>query len=226
MKPRLLDLFCGAGGCARGYQRAGFHVVGVDLHPQPRYAGDEFHQADALTFPFDGFDAIHASPLCQSFTAYKRTGRVGAYPDLIACVRDRLVASSLPYVIENVVGAPLISPTMLCGSAFGLDIRRHRLFETSFAMMSPGCAHGTQGRDRFPGGRSVARTGSSRGLVRATIEIGTWDIPLDVQQRAMGIDWMRLRELSEAIPPVYTQHVGEYLMLEINARETAGCGAL
>jgi DNA (cytosine-5)-methyltransferase 1 len=220
MKPRLLDLFCKAGGAARGYQRAGFYVVGVDIEPQPRYAGNEFIQADALTFSCGSFDAIHASPPCQAFTAYRRIGNgVGdGYPNLIAQVRSICIASGVPYVIENVEGAPLDNPILLCGSAFANDLRRHRLFETNFPVMSPGCAHGAQARDRFPGGRSVARTGTSTGLVRATIEIGSWDIPLSMQSQAMGIDWMNLAELSEAIPPVYTEHIGEYLMLEVRAR--------
>jgi DNA (cytosine-5)-methyltransferase 1 len=226
-QPRLLDLFCGAGGAAVGYYEAGFLVTGVDIKPQPNYPGHfRFVQGDALdaldwALSFADFDAIHASPPCQAFTAYRRTGNVGNYPDLIDETRRLLAATGLPYVIENVAGAPLENAVMLCGSAFGLDVQRHRYFESNVPIMSPGCAHGRQGRDRFPGGRSKQRTGSSRGLVRATVEIGSWDIPLSVQQRAMGIDWMALEELSEAIPPAYTEHVGEYLMAEIAMRAAA-----
>ena len=159
MKPRLLDLFCGAGGAAMGYHRAGFEVVGVDNRPQPNYPF-EFWQRDALLVlrtcdPFD-FDAIHASPPCQAFTAYQRTCNVGDYPDLIAPVRELLKATGLPYVIENVHGAPLLESVVLCGSQFDLDVQRHRLFETNWPLDAPwqGCRHKLWAPDRFPGGRS------------------------------------------------------------------------
>jgi DNA (cytosine-5)-methyltransferase 1 len=231
-KPRLLDLYAGAGGAAKGYQRAGFYVVGVDHKPQPNYCGDEFRQCDALDFlralirdgnlTWDRFDVVHASPPCQAFTAYRRTGNVGEYPDLVVQTRELLGQTGLPWVIENVEGAPLRNPTMLCGSAFGLDVQRHRLFETSFPLMAPGCFHGRWRRDRFPGGRSKERTGSSRGLVRSTVEIGSWDIPLDVQCDAMGgVNWMSLEELSEAVPPSYTEFIGAALLAEIQTRAAA-----
>jgi DNA (cytosine-5)-methyltransferase 1 len=232
VKPRLLDLFCGAGGAAMGYHRAGFDVVGVDIATQPNYPF-EFIQTDALTFlerwlqeaaddevdDFD-FDAIHASPPCQAFTAYQRTGNVGLYPDLIDDTRALLRGAGLPYVIENVVSAPLYDPLLLCGSMFDgptVDIQRHRLFESNVPLVPPmwPCRHKLAGRDRFPGGRSKERTGSSRGLVRGTIEVGSWDIPLARQQEAMGIDWMALEELSESIPPAYTQFIGEQLMQHV-----------
>jgi DNA (cytosine-5)-methyltransferase 1 len=146
-KPRLLDLFCGAGGCSAGYERAGFEVVGVDIEPQPNYPF-EFHQADALTFPRDGFDVIHASPPCQAFSALKHL-TTREHPRLVEPARAMLRESGLPYVIENVVGAPLLSPVMLCGSGFGLDVQRHRLFETNFPVMSPGCAHGRNAAAKF-----------------------------------------------------------------------------
>jgi DNA (cytosine-5)-methyltransferase 1 len=202
---RLLDLFCGAGGAAMGYHRSGFEVVGVDVVPQPRYPF-EFHQADALTFPLDGYDAIHASPPCQQFTAYRRRGAgVGdGYPDLIAPVRERLQAWGGPYVIENIPGAPLEQPFMLCGSSFGLDVRRHRLFESNVWIWSRGCEHHWQ-TPRFP-------PASNRTNLRRTVEVGVYRIPLDVQRRAMGIDWMTLDELSEAIPPAYTEFIGAHVM--------------
>lgn len=192
-----------------GYHRAGFEVVGVDLAPQPRYPF-EFYEGDAVKvlehWALDDFDAVHASPPCQSFTAYRRRGAgVGdGYPDLISVVRDRLEQLGIPYVIENVPGAPLIEATRLCGSSFGLDIRRHRLFETSFAMMAPPCAHGWQ-TPRFP-------QATNRTNLRSTVEVGVWRIPLEEQHRAMGIDWMTLEELSEAIPPAYTEHIGAALL--------------
>ncbi len=222
MKPRLLDLFCGAGGAARGYQRAGFYVIGVDHHEQPRYAGDEFIQADVRDFVYGdwspwNFAAVHASPPCQAFTAYKRTGNVGPSPDLIAKTRELLHNARLPYVIENVAGAPLHGCVIrICGTQFDppMKIQRHRFFETNWLAAPPmwPCRHKLNGADNYPGGRSVERTGHSRGKVRATMEIGSWDIPLRDQQQAMGIDWMTLGELSEAIPPAYTEFIGIQLM--------------
>lgn len=207
-----------------GYSRAGFEVVGVDIAPQPNYPF-KFVQANALdivTSPshyyagWHYFSAIHASPPCQAFTAYKRTGNVGQYPELVFQTRELLDTTGLPYVIENVVGSPLINPTILCGTMFDppMEVQRHRLFETNWQLDAPlwGCRHMLNGRDRYPGGRSVQRTGSSKGLVRATVEIGSWDIPLAKQQEAMGIAWMTLEELSEAIPPVYTEFIGEQLI--------------
>lgn len=227
-RPRLLDLFCGAGGAAVGYHRAGFEVVGVDIKPQPNFPF-KFWQEDALWVAGAAgrlaFDAIHASPPCQAFTAYQRTGKVGEYPDLIAQTRGLLEMTGRPYVIENVEGAPLIDPVVICGTMFDppMEIQRHRLFETNWQLEPPmwPCRHKLNGRDRYPGGRSKGRTGSSRGLVRATIEIGSWDIPLADQQAAMGIDWMTLEELSEAIPPAYTEVVGTQLMAHLKAKVAA-----
>jgi C-5 cytosine-specific DNA methylase len=150
---RLLDLFAGAGGAARGYQLAGFHVTGIDINPQPRYAGDEFIQGDALeylaTADLSGFDAIHASPPCQAYanvTAWR--GQQSDHPDLVAATRDALNATGLPWVIENVPEAPIRPDLLLCGSQFGLRVRRHRAFETSprlFSLIAP-CRH----RDLLP----------------------------------------------------------------------------
>lgn len=209
-QPRLLDLFCGAGGAAMGYHRAGFEVVGVDNRPQPNYPF-EFIEDDALAFlreyGWTTFDAIHASPPCQRFTAYRRRGSgVGEnYPDLISAVRDAARFSALPYVIENVPGSPVAGLVQLCGSSFGLDVRRHRLFEVSFPMLSPPCAHGWQPQ-RFAAATNRAENS------RRTVEVGVWRIPVEVQQRAMGIDWMTRDELSQAIPPTYTQFIGEQLL--------------
>lgn len=205
---RMLDLFCGAGGAAVGYHRAGFEVVGVDINPQPNYPY-EFHLADALDFPLEGFDAIHASPPCQSFTAYRRRGDgVGdSYPDLIDPIRRRLEAARVPWVIENVAGAPLRSPVMLCGSSFGLDVQRHRYFESNVALLVPSCDHSWQ-TPRFP-------CATNRTNLRRTVEVGVWRIPLAEQRTAMGIDWMTLRELTEAIPPAYTEHIGRQLLAQL-----------
>lgn len=209
-KPRLLDLFCGAGGAAMGYYRAGFEVVGVDIKPQPHYCGDEFHQGDAMTYPLDGFDAIHASPPCQLFTAYnRRPDHVGEYPNLVPAVRRRLLAEETPYVIENIPGAPLLDPIQLCGSSFGLDVRRHRLFESSMSLLPPPCDHVWQ-TPRF-------QQATNRANRRSTVEVGVWRIPLAKQQRAMGIYWMELAELSQAIPPAYTEWIGAQLLRTLEA---------
>lgn len=213
---RLLDLFCGAGGATKGYQLAGFEVVGVDLHPQPNYCGDELYQADALTFPIDGFDAIAASPPCQrhSRVAHLGKARNGSYPEhegFIERTRERLVASGLPYVIENVVGAPLLNPITLCGSQFPpLRVYRHRLFECSFPCTAmPHYPH----RDKTPsagngispkGFISVCGSGGVKGLNAAQI-VAKWS-------EAMGIDWMTRKELAQAIPPAYTKYIGEQVM--------------
>ncbi len=215
-RPRLLDLFCGAGGAAMGYHRAGFDVVGVDINPQPNYPYT-FIQGDALEYAAAiadwRYDAIHASPPCQAFTAYQRTGVVGEYPDLIAPVRELLLQIGLPYVIENVVGAPLYEPVTICGSMFDppMDIRRHRLFETSWPLEPTDwpCRHKLQAPGRFKSS-STRRPNS-----RKTIEIGSWDEKLSRQQEAMGIDWMTLEELSEAIPPAYTEFIGHQLLAHI-----------
>jgi len=208
-----LDLFCGAGGAAMGYHRAGFDVIGVDINPQPRYPFP-FIRADALSFLDSGqaipFDAIHASPPCQAFTAYRRRGGgVGAdYPDLIEATREALMRwGGQAWVIENVEGSPVRPMALLCGSSFGLDVRRHRWFETSFALLSPPCDHGWQ-RPRFP-------QATNRSTPRRTVEIGVWRVPLATQQAAMGIDWTTLHELSQAIPPAYTQFIGEQLLAAI-----------
>jgi DNA (cytosine-5)-methyltransferase 1 len=219
--PKILDLFCGAGGASKGYADAGFEVVGVDRSPQPNYPY-RFIQDDArrgLEYLLDAegdFDAIHASPPCQSFTAYRRKGHgVGdKYPDLIAPVRDLLRQTGVPYVIENVPGAPLENPIQLCGSSFGLDVRRHRLFESNVPLMALPCDHSWQ-TPRFPAATN------RRPMSRCTVEIGVWRIPLETQQQAMGIDWMELPELSEAIPPAYTRFLGKQLMRVITATSQA-----
>jgi DNA (cytosine-5)-methyltransferase 1 len=219
-KPRLLDLFCGAGGAAMGYHRAGFEVVGVDIKPQPRYPfefieGDAIENAKQLCVRF-AFDAIHASPPCQAFSVANnyRPELATKYPDLIPSTRDLVVSSGLPYVIENVPGAPLVAPTMICGSGLGLPLRRHRLFECSFPLMGVGCAHG-----QFPW-REEYKHSTNRKRRRVAV-LGEWRVPFALQKEAAGIDWMTLEELSEAIPPAYTEHIGHYLLAEINARAVA-----
>lgn len=217
-KVRLLDLFCGAGGCTKGYRRAGFDVVGVDIAPQPHYPF-EFVQADALDYVAQHgheFDAIHASPPCQFHTvlsaiwaddeAYQER-----HKDLIPDTRKALIAAGKPYVIENVAGAwrAMENPVMLCGSMFGLKVYRHRLFETWPMMLAP--VH-VPHKDQTP--RS-GRGKSPKGFISVTGNGGAPNLGmpyLDYASMAMGIDWMTREELSQAIPPAYTEWIGKYLM--------------
>lgn len=217
MKPRLLDLFCGAGGAGKGYADAGFEVVGVDLQPQPRYPF-EFHQADAMTFPLDGFDVIHASPPCQAYSAlsWHPQNRHIEYPDLIAPTRERLVATGVPYTIENVPKAPLQHPIQLCGSSFGLGVRRHRLFETNWTVMSMPCAHGRQ-RKQF----DIWRHGEWVKSAFVPVYGTGGGKAAEEWPEAMGIDWMTRDEMAEAIPPAYTEFLGEQLMRHLAYEEAA-----
>lgn len=226
MKPRLLDLFCGAGGAAVGYYRAGFEVVGVDINPQPRYPF-EFVQADALSvlrgmvdhsaiagevWRPGHFAAIHASPVCKAYTVaghhWREQGR--EYPEQISPTRDLLNGLGVPWVIENVPGAPLRPDLKLCGCLFGLnELRRERWFETSwgaFDLRSP-CYH-VQPAITVAGHGEPRRSSRRKlGLPNATVR--DW-------RRAMGIDWMTRDELSQAIPSAYTQFVGEQLLAALS----------
>jgi DNA (cytosine-5)-methyltransferase 1 len=231
MKPRLLDLFCCAGGAGTGYARAGFDVVGVDIDPQPRYPF-EFHQADALEYVAEHwreFDAIHASPPCQ---VYSKTAHLhdNKHPDLLAPTRAQLDATGLPYVIENVEGAPLIDPLTLCGSEFGLRaldvdglelaLRRHRLFESNIWLMGAGgCEHDptvqvagsyTAGRHRTPEHRDNPE------------RRGGYTPALKVRAELLGIGWrMNEHELAQAIPPAYTEFIGGQLLAAIEEEAAA-----
>lgn len=198
---RALDLFCGAGGASAGLASAGFDVTGVDSHPQPRYPF-RFVQADALSFDLAGFDFIWASPPCQRFSMFtKNLAKAEKFPDLIEPTRARLLEMGAPYVIENVPGAPLRPTLMLCGSMFGLAVRRHRFFETSFAITRPPPACKHEGLAIPVYGRSTPKWYFER--------VGRIDET--TRQRAMGINWMGVRELSQAIPPVYSKFIAEQL---------------
>jgi len=208
-KPRLLDLFCGAGGATKGYQRAGFYVVGVDIKAQPHYCGDEFRQADALTYPLDGFDAYHASPPCQGYGITKNihTCKDKDYPLLIPEIRQRLIDTYKPLIIENVPGAPLQYSVMLCGLMFSLKVLRHRIFETNFFVMQPGHPYHRNieiGKDGFC---CVVAHSAVKGD-------SNYQYPAHKAMwvEAMQIDWMTKYELTQAIPPAYTEYIGKYLM--------------
>jgi len=210
---RLLDLFCGAGGAAMGYHRAGFEVVGIDIKPQPHYPF-EFHQADALEvlrMNLDWiFDAIHASPPCQKFTRFQQSQpqRANRHPDLIAQTRALLKRSLLPYIIENVPGAPLLDPVQFCGTAFNLGVARgqlwrHRLFEASFPIADAGCVHDGRPAVMVAGHGVDGYRGSGLNAADA--------------REAMGIDWMNRDELAEAVPPAYTAVIGAQLYHDLAA---------
>ena len=208
---RLLDLFCGAGGAAMGYHRAGFEVVGVDIKPQKHYPF-EFHCADAFAFlekHGQEFDVIHSSPPCQGFSDLKKMHNAKQHTDLLTPIRQALKALGKPYVIENVEGAPMHRYLVLCGTMFNLgteqaELRRHRRFETSpyIAPVEP-CRHRQKSRviGVYGGhGRDRRRT------------VNTQDFSTDDRRLAMGIDWMNGQELSQAIPPAYTEWIGRRLL--------------
>jgi hypothetical protein len=222
-RPLLLDLFCGAGGAAMGYYRAGFDVIGVDIEPQPNYPF-ELHQYDALEFlrrmtggvtEWNAVDVIHASPPCQAscnLTKGTNAGRV--YKQLIPQTRELLAQTGLPTVIENVQGAQIRRDLTLCGEMFGLGVIRHRYFECSFPVVQPehvkhrgrvrGWRHG-----KYFDGPYVAVYGDGGG--KASVPEA---------QEAMGIDWTdNLVSLNEAIPPAYSEYIGEQLIEEL--REAA-----
>ena len=203
MKRRALDLFCGAGGATRGLQLAGFHVTGVDIKAQPRYCGDEFRQADALAFPLDGFDFIWASPVCKAWSKIKAVHKHRSYPnyptDEVAATRERIKTAGVPYVLENVAGAPLSNPFMLCGLMFGLKVLRHRQFEASFLV--PTLVHP----------RHTGSTNSWRGMGKGgeLVCVTGHNFLMSEAKPAMGIDWMVQSEISQAIPPAYAEFIGE-----------------
>jgi DNA (cytosine-5)-methyltransferase 1 len=206
--PRLLDLFCGAGGAGMGYHRAGFEVVGVDIKPQPHYPF-EFHQADALEYLAEHgheFDVIHASPPCQGYSVTKSL-HDKKYPMLIEDVRKELIKTSKPYIIENVPGAPLFNALMLCGSMFdGLKVYRHRLFECHPEItFSPRmCNHSYS----MPASKGEYHTLAHQSFITC---VGH-NFQAESGKIAMQIDWMTRDEMAQAIPPAYTEFIGKYLM--------------
>lgn len=222
MRPRLLDLFCGAGGAAMGYHRAGFDVVGVDVAPQPDYPF-AFTEADALDvlieWDLSDFDAVHASPPCQAYSSLASLHAHKDYVDLYQQVRGHLARLGIPYVIENVVGAPYRSGVVLCGSMFDetIRLRRHRNFESNVLMLGPPCRHdlqtdllGVYGASDGAHEPGFKHKGHKRGPRQATtIEA----------REVMGMPWATKRKgLTEAIPPAFTEWIGAHLL---NALEVA-----
>lgn len=210
---KLLDLFCGAGGCSVGYARAGFDVVGVDIEPHPDYPF-EFIKGDALEADLTGFDVVTASPPCPRYSTITPAHTRDSHPDLIGPVRDILKAWGGVYVIENVPGARkhLDHPIKVCGSWFGLGVRRHRFFESNVMLLrGTDCLHRTQGRPvgvygdhGEPNGEFLRPNGGRRG--RKAADLGE-------AQQLMGIDWMTSwDDVADAVPPAYTEHIGLQLI--------------
>lgn len=231
-RPRLLDLFSGAGGAAMGYHRAGFEVVGVDVRPQPHYPF-EFHEADAFDvlrrlltgeawqgFTRADFAAIHGSPTCQRWTAMASLHPELEHPDQITPLRTLLQETGLPWVVENVPGAPLLDPVLICGSMFDppMDVRRHRLFENDWGCRPPQwpCRHKLWA-PRFPSEHLEMKRRGRLSRVVGVYGGGRYKGSDRLREQAMGIDWMRREELSQAIPPAYTEWIGGQLMAHLRA---------
>lgn len=201
---KLLDLFCGAGGASTGYHKAGFSVTGLDVKHGKRYPFTYLRMSiEEVTQDFiSEFDVVHASPPCQTFSITRNLriaqGKSTDKVDWLPYTRELLLKSGKPYIIENVPGAPLQNPVILCGSSFGLKVRRHRLFESNLPITGSVCNHKEQGRpvgvygsmkDEIPKGGKTAES-------------------IEQARSAMGIDWMIWSELVEAIPPAYTEYIG------------------
>lgn len=227
-RPLLLDLFCCAGGAGVGYQRAGFDVIGVDIAPRPSNPLP-FLQADAMSLDpkfIAFFDAIHASPPCQSYSDLaKRNGNGDAWPRLVEPVREMLIQSGKPYVIENVEGAPLENPVVLCGTMFpGLRVLRHRLFETNFPVKVPPHRKHPKVHTFDKRKSHFGKTDEWSDFVQVT---GGGNCSLAAARDAMGIDWMNKGEINEAVPPAYTKHIGRQLiehLASVPARGASGLG--
>jgi len=211
-KYKLLDLFCGGGGCSTGYVQAGFEVVGVDLRSQPNYPY-KMYRGDALEFLCkhgEEFDAIHASPPCQAHTTLASIAEVTSgkiHADLIPATRELLEDCSRPYIIENVPGSPLLDPVVLCGRMFELELYRHRLFESTFFIPEP--PHPPHTAKCAKAGR-LPKEGEYHSIVGHFPGV-------ELAAKIMGLPHLGQRELAQAIPPAYTKYIGKYLLQHLSA---------
>jgi DNA (cytosine-5)-methyltransferase 1 len=196
-----------------GYHRAGFEVVGVDIEPQPDYPF-EFIQADAMTFPLDGFDAVHASPPCQGETSVAALWRDRCHVRLLAPTLARLAELAVPWVVENVENAaapPGVFKVRLCGSSFGLRVRRHRWFWSNALLLVPECDHGAQTDVVGVYGHSSGVNGKNKGPRQATTVEA---------RKVMGMPWaVARRGITNAIPPAYTEWIGAQLLAHVSVGE-------
>ena len=207
MRKKCIDLFCGAGGAAMGLHLAGFEVFGWDIQPNLSYPFDR-HVGNALDADLNDFDFAWASPPCQAHSALRhRTGK--QYADFISATRDKLAGWGGPYIIENVPGAPLRNPIRLCGSAFGLQVRRHRLFESNMALFGSTCNHTSQ-----PKPIDVSGTGGPMKAPRKKPNGGRSRKPKNLAEarKIMGMPWASRREISQAIPPTYAEYLGRQVL--------------
>jgi DNA (cytosine-5)-methyltransferase 1 len=231
VRPLLLDLFCGAGGCSVGYNRAGFDVVGCDIKPQKNYPfpfvegdalellecllrGGKFHIAPSgPNYWLEDIAAIHASPPCQAYSQANNIHGRTDHPDLIVRTRELLHKTGKPWVIENVPGAPLECPALVCGLALGCGVKRHRLFESNRFLFGTTCPRTHKGDWLLVFGHTVLERGKQIGTTaKGEPIIHRKHVGTDMGRKAMGIDWMSRDELSQAIPPAYTEFVGRQLI--------------
>lgn len=214
--PLLIDAFCGAGGAGRGYADAGFEVWGIDIKPQSSYPyrffrGDVFEVLPKLIAKYP-VAVVHASPPCQAYSKLTNLSPHprSSYPDLVDQTRELLRSTDRPWIMENVELSPLETPTMLCGTMFGLgasvrgerrELRRHRFFESNQLLYAPGpCQHEHPVVNVYgnPGGFDRRRG-------RALASASEWG-------EAMGIDWMASRDMAQSVPPIFTRFLGEQLL--------------
>lgn len=240
LRPRALDLFCCAGGMAKGLHDAGFEVIGVDIIDQPHYPY-EFHRFDAVelleycvrgcgalggrplgrfNYGLRDFDYVHASPPCQAYSDLKTKLTFKTYPKLIEPVRDLLMRSGKPYTIENVPEAPMLNPVILCGTMFlGLRVIRHRAFESNLPLTAP--AHPGKHPLVFTHDkrkRHYGKLDQSESFVQVT---GGGNCSIVDARDAMGIDWMNKHELNEAIPPAYGEFIGRQVLRQLQLEKAA-----
>jgi DNA (cytosine-5)-methyltransferase 1 len=219
---KVLDLFCGAGGASMGYFNAGFDVVGIDNKPHKDYPF-VMVVADVMDLTPDylqQFDLIHASPPCQPFTSLMKLayaqGKQTNKPDLLEPTRRLLRASGVDYIIENVPNAPLINPVQLCGSSFGLKVRRHRLFESFLKLEGSKCDHKAQGKPIGVYGSMGDQLQGKNNKTGGYVYGGKTASTVEEARDAMGITWnMKWSDLVEAIPPIYTEYLGRQALEQL-----------